>query len=515
MAAALVVLLAACAAAAQRASAASPVSVTVTPSAVSLTPGAQATGVLLLSNGANGPVTVRVDPSGNDESVDVVMPRRQVTLPAEGSAALGFTVTRSSEGTGQDTGVQFVVTSTQPSVATQSIVATLPVKAATSLALVQAKIESNVTNINENRPGAAALVVTNPREATARIDSIQVAAPDSIDVRLVCPSGRELAVEAGTTASTDACAPALAPRSQEVLPLVFETTDRVVPGPRTVLVKVTASGSDRDAQSVVASTTFTVDVFAESDILEAIGVPVFLLLPGVIIVLTAWFLISKLSPWRHVAGGTEIGNVVSAATATAILGLAVSLVVAVVYPSLTDWFFPGYERDYLNAYGFADFYYVIGYSFALAVLVWGLAAGGFVLARWLFLPWPKDDAPSLLRKVGLRGLLGKRARFPRVTVDGKKGLRLSDRTADKTLVVPVISVSVDTAKDPKLSGKIEDVASTGTAFRLWRLIDSARREEKAEIAYKKDDVTEPRLVERAKLTSGASESSIVEIASGN
>ena len=93
-----------------------------------------------------------------------------------------------------------------------------------------------------------------------------------------------------------------------------------------MIIRVQASNPEAHASaSVVVTIPFTVEVFAESDILKSVGVPIFLLLPGVIAVLTGWFLIRNLSPWRHLATGIPGISVISAATATAVLGLAISL----------------------------------------------------------------------------------------------------------------------------------------------------------------------------------------------
>ena len=490
-------------------------SVAITPSDVTLTPGARASGLLLLANSDARRMSVRVRANENDGSLEATVRTRRVEVAPKGSVAVPFTVRRALEGGGQDSGVQFLATFTesreQPSANPEAVVATLRVKAAASPALIEATIESKVSAINENRPGSAALILTNPREQDVRVSEMSVSAPDATDVGIVCSQGRKLIVAGGTVLTTRACAVDIPPRSQEVLPLTFDSADSVAPGPRTVLVKVTARRSARASQSVVASTAFTVDVFAESDILKAIGVPVFLLLPGVVIVLTAWFLIKRLSPWRQVAGDVALGTVVSAATATALLGLAISLVVALLYPQLTGAFIPGYERDYLRAYGFRDFYYVIGYSFAIATLVWALASGGFLLVRWLLLPWPRDEAGSLLRKIGIRGLIGGRTTFPRVTVDqNDRGLQLSRRSAGRALVAPRITVQITGAADG-LPSRIEEAASGGRAFELWRTVDAAVRRRQATIGYRNGG--EPQLLDRATLIVAPGEIPIVEVAS--
>jgi hypothetical protein len=474
--------------------------------------------VLLLSNGGSRRAKVRVTAAADDAALKATVTRKRMVLPAGQSAALKFTVTRSSEGSGQDSGVEFVVTSrpvARPAPDPQIVVAGLNVKAAASLAVIEAKIDSSVDTINENRPGSAALVVTNPRETSLDVGETTVTAPAGVDVRLTCPGGRASEIKPGTTSSVD-CRVRVPPRSQAVIPLIFSTTDRVAPGPRSVLVKVAAAGGAQQ-QSVVASTSFTVDIFAEADILKSIGVPVFLLLPGVVIVLTAWFLIKHVSPWRGMIGDVSIGSAVSAATATAVLGLAVSLVVALVYPTLTGKFVPGYERDYLKAYGFRDFYYVIGYSFVVAVVVWIVASCAFLLARWLFLPWPHDEATDLLRKVGMRGLARRGTTFPRVNVDGNKGgLQLSTRPANKALVAPPISVVVESGNGD-LAGKIEGHATDGHPLRLWYTVSVARLGNDAKMDYRTDgghDIADPQVFDRDELQVNPSKNPIVVVKTG-
>jgi hypothetical protein len=113
-------------------------------------PGGSATGVLTLSNAGAAPVVVVVRPVASASSV--TMPVTAATVPAGGSALLDFTVARADEGTGQDVVARFVV-----SYQNQVTVGTVTVKAAASPAIIEAKVESNVAVINENRPGERAL----------------------------------------------------------------------------------------------------------------------------------------------------------------------------------------------------------------------------------------------------------------------------------------------------------------------------------------------------------------------
>jgi hypothetical protein len=491
------------------------ITASVTPGEVGLTPGGSAEGVLLVSNGGNTPAEVRLLARPADSSVTVEIPERAL-VGAKSSVPVAFTLTRPAEGSGQDATVVFTVELAPGQDPAQAAVATLKVKAATSLMLVEAKIEANLENINENRPGTAALVITNPRETEVTVTRLAVSAPLAVDVTLTCPDANvgRLATNAGETSRFTKCPVTIAPRSQELLPIELRAEDAVAPGPRSLLARVTATSAGGDSQSVVASTTFTVDVFAESDILKSIGVPIFLLVPGVIIVLIAWFLIRTLPPWRKIAHGVNIGDVVSKATAAAILGLGVSLLVALVYPYLTDWIWPGTERDYTRAYGFRDFYYVVGYSFLIAFLVWAVAALSFWGVRWLVLPWPGDDPKTLLRKIGFRGRLGGSTQHPRVTVDGVgKGLELWS-PGDSTLVVPTMAVSPGQGA-PNLATDITSHVNSDDAYQLMKAVQHSLDAKTASIAYRADDVPGPTLVKKGanevKITRARSLGAVVEV----
>lgn len=514
---------------AQPANAAPSLSVSPTPKELALTPGATATGVLVLENAGATPATIaRVEPVAADPSLKVSMVDSVAAVPAAASVPLSYEVTRTTESTGQDVTVRFVVSYSQRAApksdpVSQVVVASVTVKAVASLAVVEAKIESNVQTINENRPGQGALVVSNPRETSIRVDAVQVSAPTSVKVQLDCPNGGQLTVLGATTRSAN-CSFPVGARSQEVLPLRLETEESVIPGPRSVVIRVEASVPEsRVSASVAATVAFTVDVFAESDILKAVGVPVFLLLPGVVVVLTGWFLIGTASPWRQVVGPPQSTSVISTATITAVLGLAVSLVIAAVYPTLTSSLVPGYERNYLRAYGFQDFYYVFGYSFAIAIVAWLLSLLLFLAVRgfrWLFLPVAGDDEPALLRKLGLRGLVGGRAKLQvRVNAQAQaqsgKGLELGGRPGGTVLLVPVLKVSVDPAKNGNVKETIEAQANANHAFAAFTLWQTIRRAQRAGsvsgITVVPGYVSEPQVVNQAEWSRNGQEVAFVEV----
>jgi hypothetical protein len=376
-----------------------PVSITVSPAEVTLTPHDSATVALLLANAASSAATVRVQAVPADSSVRVSPAEVSQPLAAGGSVAITVAVSRISEGSGKDVPVRFVLTETQPAAraaSPQATIGMLTVKAAPSPVLLTATIQSNVLAINENRPGEAVLVISNPREDPVTITGISVTAPDSVDVSLSCPDGTTISTPSGTTSSSPGCVPTIAARQQQLVRVGLRTTEVLAPGPRSVVVRVTATDPRTTATaSAVATAAFQVEVYGESDILKSVGVPIFLLLPGLLVVVCAGWLIGRCSPWRRprdaggAAGRSGSSGLVQVATATAVLGLAISLVIAVGYPVLTTHLVPGQQRNYLKAYGFLDFYLVFGYAFALAVAVWLLSflgAVGRAGCRWLWCP---------------------------------------------------------------------------------------------------------------------------------
>jgi hypothetical protein len=495
----------------------------VTPSQVTLIPGASAKVVLVVTNATSTATTITdVNPETSDASVTVTgdssNPALSTTVAPSSSTAFVHTVTRAREATAQDLAVTFVV-----NYSGGAVVANLTVKAGASPAVVQAAIQSNVTTINENRPGEAALVITNPREARIDVSSIQVKTPSYVNVALTCPNGAIHTVngdENGATLKTSAtdCPVTVEARSQEVLPLVVSTADTLAPGPRTVIVKVNAIDSDGGVTgTAVVTLPFTLEVYAESDLLKFLGVTIFLLLPGVVLVVTAWFLVQQLSPWRDLLLNVKQPEIGSTVTITTILGLGVSLAMAKAYPFLTARVFPGHERNYLMAYGFRDFYYVFGYSLAIAAAVWVLACIA-ALSRPLLVPSAHDQPLTLLRKAGFNGLVRRRTTFLHAYVGNtNKGLYLGPRHGDKVLVTPEIQVAVGNAanQNTNLKTTIEGFGTSRgrlVAWKQWRTISNEMEKGTVtSVTYRPaDDVAEPKLLD-ASTVSRSQESPLVRV----
>lgn len=452
--------------------------VAVVPSEIALTTGASATGTLSLVNtGSTEAQSVHVRAVAAATSITVKMDVADAAIAGGGSASLSFKVTRSSEGSGQDVPVRFVVTyrqapdSSSPAVS-QTVVGTLNIKAVVSPQLVEAKFESNLSSINENRPGEAALIVSNLRDTPITITTIYLSAPDKVDITLDCPGGKRIEMAGGSNGAHTDCVFGIDPRSQEMLHLHLATKDSVTPGPRTLIIRLTAHDKDTGATATtVASLPFTIDVFAEADILKSIGVPIFLLLPGVIVVATYWGLIQAASPfpWKENSQApTPAGSLALIGTTSiaAVIALGISLFIAIaVYPLATHLVI-GQQRNYLQAYGFRDFYYAFILSFVIALVLWGIVWLVAPLHRRLLVPAPDDEPSAVFRKLILRGLIRRDTRLRRVKVSEiGKGL-VAGHGPNGWVVVPTIQVWFPAGPPTQLPGPFWPEMQT-RASQLW------------------------------------------------
>lgn len=551
------------------ASAAAGVSVTVTPAEITLTPGATSRVAVALTNGSDKPVATSVRALTSDSSLQVDHDGADATAtPATAVVAAGattvleFSVSREAEGTGQALSVQFLATSSVGTGSDTTVaVGTLSVKVAVTNELLKAEFKSDVKKVNEYRPADTALVLTNARSDVISITSLLLRVPRQVNVTVTCVDSatNDNSDDSGGSADGDNgavnrtydgdddgldvpvadCVGDLAPRSQTVLPLLVEVGDSLTPGPRTLTVILegavgpsSETGSDDstgdnnaapgtsastrtgtepgtgDVASLVVTDDFDVEVFAESDILSAIGVPIFLLLPGAIIVLTSILLVSKLTGWRRALSGLPELSYKSVSVAV-LFSLAVSLGFAKAYPHLTD-VYPGTSRDYLRAQGFDDFYWVILWSFLISLAVWAIAALVFWVTRHWLVYEAGDDERDILRKVRAKSHFGRPVQFHLVNIEGaKKGLRIRGPNASgHDLLSPRIGYALPANTSAEARARVIQqsesyrASSDSDSFRpsTFRNLVDALNDAHANYAYLPGDIATPSEAEHIKVS---------------
>jgi hypothetical protein len=422
---------------------------------VSLAPGQTKTGIITLRNDSDASVSsIVIRSNSSDPSVRVDINPRQIGCLATGaSTSVAFTVSRTSEGTPSDMPVQFITTylvsssSGDPERISQTATAALEVKPASLPELVTTALEGSTTTVNDYRDGKVTLVVTNKRSDAIALDEINVSSPKSITTAVALDKSHTVEVMPDTTKNILDAPIELRPRETRTFPMGLKAGDPIEPGSRDLEVEIVAQQHVAGIAVPVTADTLTrksvaVEIFGESGILEVLGLPVFFLIPGMILILVASFLITRASPWRNAAVTTGL-TTVGKTTLVVVLGVALSLVMAKLYPQLTK-LEPGTSRNYLAAYSFNDFYYVFFWSFVLALGAWVLACIAYLAVpffRWLAIPAEEDEPLDLLRKLSCRKVWNITTVFPNVNVASQLARRVAYRRDGKLFVSPAIEIT--------------------------------------------------------------------------
>jgi hypothetical protein len=239
------------------------------------------------------------------------------------------------------------------------------------------------------------MVLTNQRDLAVEVTDIRWFGPGFIVLR-----------EGSADCTTENAPPApatsrsLAPYEQAVLPILVCPEEQIVPGKYNLLAsaKVTLDGTVLAALS--ASQAVEVGVLGESDLLNLLGVPSLLLLPGFLFLITLRILqVTLVAP----VAATTLKPKEADFWAVAI---ALSLAFAFLYPWATEHLAPEGRRDYLVAYGLRDLVYVYAAAIVLGCLaffVWRILVWCASLYRaWQLrrcVPQAGDDPVVILGKL--------------------------------------------------------------------------------------------------------------------
>ncbi|MDQ3697061.1 MAG: hypothetical protein M3373_03410 [Gemmatimonadota bacterium] len=299
--------------------------------------------------------------------------------------------------------------------------------------ILDVQVSSSLTTLTERQPGHMFLLLKNKADVTVTIDSLAVTTPAflSVDHPRVVTVG---------------------PRGVSTVPIVITATDAVRPGKHQVLIDLPLRWtSDRDpARHLVLAREVEVGVLGESAILQVLGVPSFLILPGFLMVMTFGAL------WKR--------RVLRPDTASAefpidakdpefwLLAITLSGVMALMYPSVSG------GRDYLEYYGVRDVATVWMFSvFALGLGVYLVAAVLESHRHRQRMPTEQDDGITLLKKLDRQrlGLL-----MPRVEVGSAKlaafALQARQEGANTVWVGPAIKwIWKGQARQPDVEARAE------------------------------------------------------------
>jgi hypothetical protein len=250
------------------------------------------------------------------------------------------------------------------------------------------RIETTLDLLHEKRQGSVFLVVSNRSSDPMTVKRIKMAKPSSIVVETP-PMDAHGIIRLPPEMT-------LAPQESRAVPIIVTAGNAVQPGKHLLLFEVDLEQMQYGyvwTETLIATQAFSVGVLGESELLTAIGVPSFLLLPGFLIVVSLRMLWTGVSPKQPLELDPKSAEFW-------LIAILLSLGAAFLYPLLTGWL--GQPRNYLEGYGLRDIVNVWFGSVGLGVALWALWVGGSELRAHLraqYIPSPDDGPIQILRKL--------------------------------------------------------------------------------------------------------------------
>jgi hypothetical protein len=326
----------------------------------------------------------------------------------------------------------------------------------------------NAGSVVEHRPGTVFLVVTNTSKTPIDLLSVTPRGPEFVTVTPVEPPQRKN----------------LLPQDAYVIPYRLEAKGRILPGKHLLLFQAALEwqrGGRPASGSLVATQEVDVGVLGESEVLTALGVPTFLVLPGFLIIVTLG-LLWRLAPSRHLPQERKFPIEAKSAEFW-LIAVSLSIVTALAYPAITSML--GERRSYLGGYDLVDVVRVWTASIAsatLAFLIFVAFVARKAARREALIPSAGDTPVELLRKLQRQGLKVYR---PQVNVKiGGQGeprrafLLQANDGRSRIWIGPSIGLWGGDQADPDLRRRIDeqlDPEGPGTPGALADLLEEARK----------------------------------------
>jgi hypothetical protein len=250
------------------------------------------------------------------------------------------------------------------------------------------RIETTLDLLHEKRQGIVFLVVSNLSTDPITVKRIKMAKPSYIVVETP-PMDAHGIIDLPPEMT-------LLPRESRTVPIIVTAGNAVQPGKHLLLFEVDLEQLKYGyawTERLIATQAFTVGVIGESEILTAIGVPSFLLLPGFLIIVSFRMLWTGVSPKQPL-------DLEPKSAEFWLMAILLSLGAAFLYPLLTGWL--GQPRNYIEGYGLRDIVNVWFGSVGLGIALWAFWVGGSELKARLraqHIPSPDDGPIQILRKL--------------------------------------------------------------------------------------------------------------------
>jgi hypothetical protein len=304
----------------------------------------------------------------------------QATIPG----SVQFEVTYGIAG---ETGVQRLYTTVK-----------VQASAATDKAL-EASVQGSFDTITEKRQGTGYLLVTNSLDVPIRIRRVTILQPGTTGARAGSSSFKNPSVEPNQFTVSE--------RSSTIAEITLPAADAVTPGKQTVVFDVEAewtNGGHQYTRHLMVNKEVNVGIFFESDLLKALGVPSFLLVPGCLFLFTMQLLLA--AGLFGVDRYSKLPSLPVSSPGFWIIAVTYSGVFAWAYTSLTG-------SDYLIRYGSRDLRNVWLWSIVIGCAVYSGFALVTLWQRRHYVPDTADDEIETLVKMDRRnaGILARKVKF--------------------------------------------------------------------------------------------------------
>jgi len=239
--------------------------------------------------------------------------------------------------------------------------------------IATARVETTLSLLQERRKNFFYLIVTNVSNVPVQVKNITHQQPEFLELTLV-------------NASTPI---ELAPQESKIFTFQAIAQNAVQAGQEIVVFDVAISWEERSQHrngTLVAVHKFDASIVGESEILKLIGVPLFFLVPGALILLVFQNL------WDR-----SVSKIPLDMATFWIVAIPLSLTLTLFYPVLSGWL--GASRDLLVAYGLRDILNVWLISVLLGFLAWFIGACGREMHLRYITPTKGEKVDSLLSKL--------------------------------------------------------------------------------------------------------------------
>jgi hypothetical protein len=302
---------------------------------------------------------------------------------------------------------------------------------------VEASLQGNLEPISQQRPGSLYLVVTNNLDVPVAISVASQVSSPAVQVSPVTPFP-------------------VRPRSSAAQKIEIDSPSRVTPGAHDLVIDVTATwdgvGQIREERHFALTKSVTVGVFFESELLKALSIPSFLVLPGCLTIFTMQLMLSF--GVLGLKNESKLPELTIVSPGFWILAVTFSGLFAPVYYWLT-------RVNYLLSYGVDDLRNVWLASIAIGAVVYLAIAGLTLKRRRERVPDSSDEPVTVLKKLAKNhlGILLPEMKYKINTLE-LKGLAIEKIEDGQTLVwiCPRITAEwEDTPKAQALKVEFDDI----------------------------------------------------------